>query len=615
MNYSLDNAGVQFNLELTKFAFEAMASENDVSKAITRVLKRVGQFYHLSHITVLEKKSNLQCFTVTYEWCHEGEKSLLNHITTYSSEFKNYFFQEKDFHEVLMLSDIAKYDTECEIIHMLHQHKENEVFCCGLRHKKSYFGIISYESEEPEREFSENEISCFMQTKQILEDYFITMRKYKDAKERLQQVQMYDPVTGLIKYELFLEQAETIYRSDDSNQRYVIMYADIVNFKYFNEYYGYTQGDQALRLFEQCFMSENKYHLIGCRIFSDYFISLVTCDDSMSDRKIQQVIAANQKRYTKEIEKNCTDAKIQIAVGIVYVKDHTLGIKHYIDCANQARKMAKQTATVCMIYNEEMELEGKRRLWITNHAEEAVKNGEFYFVLQPKVDLATRQLVGAEALVRWKDKEDHCLYPNEFIPIFEENGFITKLDFYIYTKVFEYIKKRLDAGLKVVPVSLNVSRVHLTRANFIKKISKLIAQYEIPAEYVEFELTESVFLQNAQEAQRTMLELKNCGFKVSMDDFGSGYSSLNLLTSLDFDILKLDKEFLNEDKVSKKDEVVIQSIIRMAKLMNMVVLCEGVETKEQAKMLRKLNCDLVQGYFFGKPMEINRFDSLLIQED
>jgi EAL domain-containing protein (putative c-di-GMP-specific phosphodiesterase class I) len=220
-------------------------------------------------------------------------------------------------------------------------------------------------------------------------------------------------------------------------------------------------------------------------------------------------------------------------------------------------------------------------------------------------------MVGAEALVRWRDKEGNEYYPNDFIPIFEDNSFITKLDFYVYSKVCEYIKDRLDRKLKVVPISVNVSRIHLSQANFARKVTRLVSQYQIPPKYLEFELTESVFLQHSDEARLTMKQLKEEGFIVSMDDFGSGYSSLNLLTSVDFDILKLDKEFLTEATISEKDEVVIQSIIKMAKLMNMLTLCEGVETQEQADVLLRLKCDLVQGYHFGKPMPMHMFDELL----
>jgi EAL domain-containing protein (putative c-di-GMP-specific phosphodiesterase class I) len=268
-----------------------------------------------------------------------------------------------------------------------------------------------------------------------------------------------------------------------------------------------------------------------------------------------------------------------------------------------------------MVYDEKMEIRKKQKVLIANRAEDALKANEFYIVLQPKINLKTKKIVGAEALVRWRDRDGNEFYPNDFIPIFEDNGFVTKLDFFVYAKVCEYIKERLDQKLRVVPISVNVSRVHLSQANFARKINRLVSQYQVPPKYLEFELTESVFLQHSNEARSTMKKLKEEGYIVSMDDFGSGYSSLNLLTTVDFDILKLDKDFLAEAKISEKDEVVIQSIIKMAKLMNMLTLCECVETQEQAEALLRLKCDMVQGYYFGKPMPIRMFNELMSKEE
>ena len=162
--------------------------------------------------------------------------------------------------------------------------------------------------------------------------------------------------------------------------------------------------------------------------------------------------------------------------------------------------------------------------------------------------------------------------------------------------------------MEIVPISVNVSRVHLKQDNFAKKVIRLVEQYRIPPKYLEFELTENIFLENSEQAKKTLMELKKYDFKVSMDDFGSGFSSLNLLMNLEFDILKLDKDFLTDNIITKKEEVVIKSIIRMAKLMKMTVLCEGVETKEQVDFLERMQCDMVQGYYFGKPMKTELFE-------
>ncbi len=592
---------MNFGLELTKYAIDVMNQTKDISKAIWKVLDKVGTFLNLERITVLEKTSNLQCFTATYDWCSMGAKPIKNHVFTYTDEFKNIFFHEGTEKGNCLQEVFLRFNQYFNLDKPFHS--------LSLNIKQKRNGLVYFEGDG--HEFTVEDINIFLHIKYLFETYFFIERENRETERKLKQLMLYDPITGLVKYDIFLERAEEIYQSDKSDTQYVLMYADMQNFKYFNEFFGYSAGDEVLRLFEKHFMTESIYHLIGCRVFSDYFIALVSIDKNPSKRKLILFIESLNKAFTKRIQKQYADARIRIAVGAIFIHDRTVGIKTYVDNANQARKVAKSTQEICVIFDEKMEAYKKQKLLIANRAEEALKANEFYVVFQPKINLKTKKMVGAEALVRWKDKDGNEHYPKDFIPIFEDNGFITKLDFYVYAKVCEYIKNRLDHKLKLVPISVNVSRIHLSQANFARKVTRLVSQYQIPPKYLEFELTESVFLQHSDEARLTMKQLKEEGFIVSMDDFGSGYSSLNLLTSVDFDILKLDKEFLAEAKISEKDEVVIQSIIKMAKLMNMLTLCEGVENQEQADVLLRLKCDLVQGYHFGKPMPMHLFNELL----
>lgn len=228
------------------------------------------------------------------------------------------------------------------------------------------------------------------------------------------------------------------------------------------------------------------------------------------------------------------------------------GVRKYIDNADKARKSAKLVSKRCEIYNESMDHELKRNIMITNIAEDALLHEEFYFELQPKFNLKNKKLTGAEALVRWRRSDGSMIYPNEFIPIYEQNEFILKLDFYIYAKVCTYIKNRIDQGKSIIPISVNVSRVHLRYEDFVKSVIQLVDFYQIPHHLLEFEITESIFLENIKSARVALVKLKNAGFIVSMDDFGAGFSSLNLLRKLDFDVLKLDKDFLNDGKLQKR---------------------------------------------------------------
>ena len=254
----------------------------------------------------------------------------------------------------------------------------------------------------------------------------------------------------------------------------------------------------------------------------------------------------------------------------------------------------------------------RKQVEILTSMEKALLNHEFVIFLQPKVELKGKNnIVGAEALVRWIKSDGKIIPPMDFIPIFEKNGFVVNVDFCVYEQVCEFLSQRIKEGKKVVPVSVNVSRVHLEKEDFVERIDNLVTKYNIPRHLLEFELTENILFENADKAISVMNRLREMNFTVSMDDFGSGYSSLNLLKKLPVDVLKMDRGFLDNEEVKGNDEIVIKSIIEMAKKMQITVLCEGVETEKQAKFLQNAGCDLAQGYYFSRPVKVDEFKEML----
>ena len=228
----------------------------------------------------------------------------------------------------------------------------------------------------------------------------------------------------------------------------------------------------------------------------------------------------------------------------------------------------------------------------------------------------TNRIEGAEALIRWCKEDGNIIYPNDFIPVFEKNKSVTLLDYYVYDEVCKYIRHRLDNNLPVVRISVNVSRVHLYSIDdIIDYIKGLLTRYDIPPEYLEFELTETSFTDKVDDTISLMQRLRKLGVKVSMDDFGSGYSSLNVLTKLPLDVLKLDKEFMRDFETDSEEKIVIPSLIDMAKKLNLDVVCEGVETDKQVEFLREVGCDYVQGFYYSKPIPQEEFDEMLSKQN
>ncbi len=227
---------------------------------------------------------------------------------------------------------------------------------------------------------------------------------------------------------------------------------------------------------------------------------------------------------------------------------------------------------------------------------------------QTKIDIDTKKIVGAEALVRWNHRERGLLSPSEFVPIFEKNGFIMEIDFYVYESTCKYLKKIMDNNEKLIPISCNFSRRHLSNPTFVESLNEILNKYGIPAELIEIELTETMATENFDKFTEVVNKLKVSGYKISIDDFGSGYSSVQLLYDLPIDVLKLDKSFIQKMNENTMEDEIITSVIDICHKHDIKIICEGVETLEQEEYVRNHHCKLVQGYLYSKPIDESSFD-------
>ena len=243
-------------------------------------------------------------------------------------------------------------------------------------------------------------------------------------------------------------------------------------------------------------------------------------------------------------------------------------------------------------------------------------NDEFYVVYQPKINLKTEKIIGSEALVRWHSSNPMLglLSPGSFLPVFEKNGFIEELDFIVYEKVFKFIREQLDLKKSVVPISINISRVHLSKTKFpafISRFMTLFNKYEIPAKYVEIEILEQSSGGDSDFLIIVIDEFHRNGFSVAMDDFGSGESSLNMLNTLPIDIVKFDQNFLNNEKDYERTVKIVTTLVKLGKQLKKVTIFEGVETEEQKNFLKSIGCDIVQGYFYSKPLKQAEYENFV----
>ncbi len=437
----------------------------------------------------------------------------------------------------------------------------------------------------------------------MLEEYF---KNTVESSIELEDIARMDEMQSMIKnisaVRHFRRNVYNLIFSSSKNIAFIQF--DIRKFKLINDLYGEKFGDEILnfiikRLGEYC---HEEQFFINLR--SDVFM-IVT--EYGNEEELTELVKHLDERIT-----NFKDVKLQLSYGIYTVEDKTMELRQMEDRSAMARKAAKNNIlTNVVFYKEQFKVSLYNRKFIEENMQSAITERQFMMYLQPKYSIAKNEIIGAEALVRWRHPERGMIYPNQFIPIIEENGFIKEVDYYIWAEACRFIKRCEDVGITTCPVSVNVSRVHLQDNECIRMLSEMIDDNHISKELLELEITESA---DDQQISMKALLLKEAGFTLLMDDFGSGYSSLNILLETPFDVIKLDKKFMENMMVSNKGKLILEQVVLMADKLELGLLAEGVETKEQIDLLENIGCDQVQGYYYAKPMPEEEFFTLLKEQ-
>ena len=413
-----------------------------------------------------------------------------------------------------------------------------------------------------------------------------------------------DTLTGLYSMNFFAKKVAEVLQSNEG-KRYLVVFANISRFKLVNELFGRAEGDRLLT-----FISKSMLDIIGenglCgHAGADNFFILIDSDE-YNEGSIKEIV--------NKLNSYSIPINIVMRFGVYMINDITMPIEKICDRA----KLAVDTYegnydSFITYYDDSIREKLLREHMITNAMKRAVEEQQFVIYYQPKFDLNSECVIGAEALVRWKHPEFGFLSPGEFIPIFEKNGFISELDYYVWDCVCQKIASWVETGHSLMPISVNVSRVDLYNPKLPELLFDLINKYKIPIQYLHLEITESAYTDNAKQMIDIVNEIRKIGFVIEMDDFGTGYSSLNMLSDLPIEILKLDMSFLRNNVGRSSGRSVIQFVINLAKWLGLFVVAEGVETQEQAIFLRNMGCDYAQGYYYSKPVDDSDFEKLLLE--
>lgn len=410
--------------------------------------------------------------------------------------------------------------------------------------------------------------------------------------------QMNDSLTGLLNrngFSAWLDEHEEIY-TDDEDEKYMVVYFDVQRFKVVNEMYGLLEGDRLLKYIGEVVAESVGEDGIGCHLDSDRFVLIVKCPPDKRDLFVETLLD-HISDFDLPFEITCN-------AGIYVTTKNHHSADTLVDRAIIAQSTVKGSYTDRFnYYTEELRKNLLTEQEIIGMMRAGVQNEQFVVYYQPQYDHATGMLVGAEALVRWQHPEKGLISPGLFIPVFEKNGFITKLDLYVFEKVCQFLRYCLDENLAIVPISTNLTRHDFFYPNFIDTLEGIRKRYDVSPEYIRLEITESVALGNSQFINEAMEKLHSYGYVVEMDDFGSGYSSLNILKDIDFDIIKLDMKFLEtEHDDANRGGTILSSVVRMVNWLGVPVIAEGVETVHQANFLKSIGCNYIQGFLYSKPL-------------
>ncbi|MGO2118896.1 MAG: EAL domain-containing protein [Fusobacterium sp.] len=413
-----------------------------------------------------------------------------------------------------------------------------------------------------------------------------------------------DSLTDLYTKEAFFGYVEKYLKN--SKTEFDLVGLNIERFKLVNDIFGMKEGDRLLefiaKLIEKKFRD---YKVICSRAVADQFYIFINRNTNYIN--ILYEIEKEIKAYNLNIE-------IPIHFGVYEINNKKVPISIMCDRVKLAIDSIKGKYNVLYSpYDEKLIEKIKAEQELLNCMEESLKNKDFKVYLQPKSNLITGEVIGAEALIRWIHKDLGFITPNRFIPLFEKNGFITNIDMFVLEEVCSKLKEWIDTGIQPIRISINLSRVDIYNPNLIKMMMVIINKYEVPIEYISLEITETSYTENSKQLIVVVKKLKEIGFNIEMDDFGSGYSSLNMLEELPIDILKLDIKFLETSSKTKNNIGILNFVVGLGRWLDLSLIVEGVETIEQVNYLKSIGYTYGQGYYFAKPMPKDDFDNYLIK--
>lgn len=607
-----------FQNDIVATAFEIFEKTSNFDAAVNLLMRVIGTRVGLDRITVIRADIKNQEVYSDYQWNKKGIPKVLKKIDKFDK--KDFLTLFNNYGEngiiVLQYDDMEEYSPGAQ--KLLMQGDAKTVVYAAMYCEGRYTGAISYVVCKEKRNWSNEMLKQISEVTKIISTHFakneIMNHAYQGAVTRME----HDTLTGLISFERFHEEIERIILSNKTNN-YLMIYTDFENFKYFNYKYGYTVGDQLLKDFCSSIIGKivDKHNLYFTRVISDQFLMFCPAryEKDEYEKLIEEIEQKNIDFMLRQKER-FPQSNVTLRTGVYYVTPECMSASYAIDVANYARqKVDNDSKCSVRFYDDEMQKRRTLENQIVNEMKEAIEQHQFKVYFQPKYSIKNREITGAEALIRWERENGEVLSPDSFIPVYENNGKIVELDFYVFETVVKYLAKNQKEGRNQVPISINASSLHAMDPQTITLYMDILKKYDVDPSLVEIELTETAVVSEYESVRELFDEFQLHGIKTAMDDFGSGYSILNTIVDIPVDVIKIDRGFITSCLESDRGIYFLKHLIDMIRNLGYQIICEGVETDQQIEILKQIGCDEIQGYWYSKPLKEEDYDKLLQTEN
>lgn len=606
----MDNSGGKHYPVLDRIS-RLVNDSKPVNESIDGILCELGEKYRLIYIAVKEVSQDDHVVICTYEWSKDGTRELVHCESRYIDSIPWESWMSAYDNDLHIWTWSSNSGAACPV-RIIRTDVAAAILQVPIYRNGEFSGCVDFVDDKPDREWKPGEISELKQFVTILGKYLFKIREIADTSVDF-MTELYDRTTRLPKYEYFCKEIENNLGQLNTCQL-VILSIDFTNFKFINEKYGHQEGNYFLETIARDIYKRSKWVISCCRSHSDNFLVLSKCDKMYTKTRIRISIETFAEAEEKKLAERYFDCNIRINMGIHIIRSGDENIEQAISNANLARKFAKQekflSGHTCLLYEPMMAYRLKQDADYISTMSKGIDNGEFFIEYQPMTRTDSLEIVGCEAVVRWRREQIYKLMPEDFVPIFEKDGCIVKMDYFVYEQIFKKLHERISQGLNTVPVSLNVNIVHFYEDKLVPFIDMLMEKYPIPAGLISFEMDEKVFAKNPSSVADFITRMHERGYSVFIDNFGNGYSSLNILTGFDIDGIKIDRSFIRGG-MERADEIIISSVVDMASKLGLKVVTEGVENEEQRQFLIDVKCPFIQGNYYSGPVSEEKFSLML----